>query len=81
MKRTTVKVPEALDHRMRNEAERRGITISQLTREALEAYLAPELPRKLRGAGKYRSDRSDITERWDELYREALEEKYARQEF
>jgi len=34
MVRTTVKLPEALDARLRHEAELRQMTISQITREA-----------------------------------------------
>ncbi len=39
MKRTTVKLPDEIDARLRHEAERRGITISELTREAIEQHL------------------------------------------
>ena len=39
MKRTTVKLPDELDAKLRHEAERRGITVSELTREAIEDYL------------------------------------------
>ena len=35
--RTTVKIPEELDERLRHEAKRRGSTISDVTRSALEA--------------------------------------------
>ena len=34
LKRTTVKLPDDLDARLRHEAERRGSTVSELTREA-----------------------------------------------
>ncbi len=40
MQRTTVKLPDDLDARLRHEAERRGITVSELTREAIETLLA-----------------------------------------
>src|ERR1700689_242729 len=39
MVRTTVKIPEDLDERLRHEARRRGSTISDVTRSALEAHL------------------------------------------
>ncbi|MGH2987876.1 MAG: CopG family transcriptional regulator [Solirubrobacterales bacterium] len=68
MKRTTVKIPDELDARMRHEADRRGITISQLTREALEAHLEGDARRQLRDlAGSARSGRSDISERIEEI--------------
>ena len=39
MKRTTVKLPDELDARLRREAARQGVTVSQLTREAIAAHL------------------------------------------
>lgn len=38
MQRTTVKVPDELDALLRREAGRRGVTISEVVREALERY-------------------------------------------
>jgi predicted transcriptional regulator len=68
MKRTTVKIPEALDARLRHEAERRGTTISEISREALEAYLVGSSgKRRLGAAGAGRSGRSDISERIEEI--------------
>lgn len=67
MKRTTVKIPDQLDARLRGEASRRGLTISELTREALEAHLADGggALRRMRGAG--RSGQGDISERIEEI--------------
>lgn len=65
MNRTTIKLPEEVDAKLRHEAERRGITISELTREAIEIHLAPR--RKLGAAGAGRSGRSDISERIEEI--------------
>ncbi len=67
MVRTTVRLPEALDARLRHEAELRQMTISQITREAIEAYLGGAGPRQLNAAGAGRSGRSDISERIEEL--------------
>lgn len=69
MKRTTVKIPETLDARLRHEAARRGTTISKVTREALEAFVADEPPgrRRLRAAAAGRSGRSDVSERIEEI--------------
>lgn len=48
MQRTTVKLPDDLDARLRHEAQRRGVTVSQLTRTAIEALLdAPQGRRRL----------------------------------
>lgn len=68
MKRTTVKIPESLDARLRHEAERRGTTISEISREALEAYLGEGNGRRRLGAAAAgRSGRSDISERIEEI--------------
>jgi hypothetical protein len=67
MRRTTVKLPDELDARLRREAERRGTTISQLTREAIDAYLGGGPGRRtLRVAGAGNSGRSDISQRVDQ---------------
>ncbi len=34
-----MKLPDAIDAKLRHEAERRGITVSELTREAIEQHL------------------------------------------
>jgi hypothetical protein len=68
MKRTTVKIPDALDARLRHEAERRGVTISEVSRDALEAYLiGPPGHRRLGAAGIGSSGRGDISERIEEI--------------
>lgn len=65
MNRTTIKLPEEVDAKLRHEAKRRGMTISELTREAIEIHLAPR--RKLAAAGAGRSGRTDISERIEEI--------------
>ena len=68
MKRTTVKIPEDLDARLRHEAERRGITVSELTREAIETLLGKSQGgRRLSAPG--RSGRSDVSQRIEEILR------------
>jgi predicted transcriptional regulator len=68
MKRTTLKIPDALDARLRHEAERRGLTISEVSREALEAYLiGPSGRRRLAAAKAGRSGRADVSERIEEI--------------
>lgn len=64
MKRTTVKLPDALDARLRHEAARRGTTVSSLTREAIEAHLGR---RRLGAAGAGRSGSADVSERIEEI--------------
>lgn len=68
MRRTTVKIPDALDARLRHEAKRRGTTISDISRQALEAYFGgPSARRKLGAAGAGHSGRSDVSERIEEI--------------
>ncbi len=68
MRRTTVKIPDGLDGRLRHEAKRRGTTIADISREALEAYLGgPHVRRRLGAAGAGRSGRSDVSERIEEI--------------
>ena len=65
MVRTTVKIPDELDARLRHEASRRDMTISELTREAIESHLGPS--RRLGAAAAGRSGRSDVSERIEEI--------------
>lgn len=68
MQRTTVKLPDDLDARLRHEAARRGITVSELTREAIESHLAsPPARRKLLAAGAGASGARDVSERIEEI--------------
>jgi hypothetical protein len=71
MRRTTIKLPDELDIRLRREAERRGMTVSELTREAIDAHLGGGPGRReFRSAGAGNSGRSDISQRVDELLEE-----------
>jgi hypothetical protein len=68
MKRTTVKIPDTLDALLRHEAARRGTTISELSRKALESYLGGGTGRRGLGAAKAgRSGHSDVSERIEEI--------------
>jgi predicted transcriptional regulator len=68
MRRTTVKLSDELDARLRHEAERRGTTVSELTRQAIEAHLGGADPRRrFLAAGAGRSGRSDVSERIEEI--------------
>ena len=69
MQRTTVKLPDDLDSRLRHEAARRGVTISELTRTAIEQLLqAPaDGRRSFLSAGAGASGSSDVSERIDEI--------------
>lgn len=65
-----MKLPDDLDARLRHEAQRRGRTVSDLTREAIGAYLGSKDGRGgrlLLAAGAGRSGRNDISERIEEI--------------
>ena len=70
-KRTTVKLPDELDALWRHEAQRRGTTVSELTREAIEAHLGRTVNgrRRLLAAGAGASGLSDVSERIEEILR------------
>lgn len=68
MKRTTVKLPDELDARLRHEADRRGTTVSEITREAIEAHLGAGR-RRLIAANVGRSGRHDTARRIEEILR------------
>jgi Arc/MetJ-type ribon-helix-helix transcriptional regulator len=68
MVRTSVKIPEELDARLRHEAQRRGVTISEVTRAALDAHLQGQSRRRRLGAAAAgRSGRSDVSERIEQI--------------
>jgi hypothetical protein len=71
MKRTTVKLPDDLDARLRHEAERRGLTVAELTREAIETHLVGHAGRR-RLAAPGRSGKSDVSHRIEEILRSEL---------
>jgi predicted DNA-binding protein len=68
MQRTTVKLPDDLDARLRHEAARRGKTVSEVTREAIEEHLGGgRVRRRFLAAGAGASGRRDVSERIDEI--------------
>jgi Ribbon-helix-helix protein, copG family len=76
MKRTTIMLPDALDYRLRREAKRRGISIADVARQAIERELPPTAEGgrlSFFAIGEGSSD--DASERVDELVREAIERR------
>ena len=75
MKRTTVKLPDEIDARLRYESQRRGRTVSELTREAIERYLGGPVgrtDRHLLAAGAGRSGHGDVSARVEEILSKEL---------
>jgi predicted transcriptional regulator len=70
MKRTTVKLPDEVDARLRYEAQRRNTTISRIVREAVETELGMSQPRRFMAAGVGRSGQTDVSERVEEILAE-----------
>jgi predicted transcriptional regulator len=65
MKKTTVKIPDELDAKLRHEAARSGRTVSDVTREAIEAHLGGGRRRLLAaktGGSGYKSTARQIEE-------------------
>jgi predicted transcriptional regulator len=68
VKRTTVKLPDELDARLRHEAARRQVTVAELTREAIEAHLGSGKGRRtLLAAAAGHSGEHDVSERIEEI--------------
>ncbi|MGI8920701.1 MAG: ribbon-helix-helix protein, CopG family [Solirubrobacteraceae bacterium] len=67
MKRTSVKLPDDLDARLRHEADLRGTTIAEITRAALEHHLGAGKRRRLGAAAAGGSGQADISERVEEI--------------
>lgn len=75
-----MKLPEDLDAKLRSEAARRSMTVSELTREAIETYLNGGPRRVFAGAGAGRSGSGDVAARAEEIFAEIIEEKYRKGE-
>jgi predicted transcriptional regulator len=72
MKRTTIKLPDDLDARLRHEAERRGMSVSELSREAIASHLGMADRRTLGAAKAGHSGRADISERIEDILRQEI---------
>ncbi|MBO0683648.1 MAG: hypothetical protein J2P45_10865 [Candidatus Dormibacteraeota bacterium] len=74
MKRETVMLPDDLDLQLRFEAQRRGISIAEVVREALEARFGPGSgARELSFVAIGEGDGENISERLDEFVYRAVE--------
>lgn len=67
MVRTTIKISEELDARLRHEADLRGTTLSEVIRNALEARYGSGQRRAFLAAGAGASGHSDTAARIEEI--------------
>lgn len=73
MKRTVIRIPDELDARLRVEAARRGVSLAEISRVALDAYLAwmaEPGPVGFFAVGEGAPE--DVSERVDEFVAEAI---------
>lgn len=70
-----MKLPNDLDARLRHEADRRGITIAEVTREAIEAHLGHVARRRLIAAKAGRSGQRDTARRIEEIIRQETRDR------
>lgn len=66
-------IPDGLDARLRLEAARRGVSLAEISREALEAFLAPQAapgPLGFFAVGEGAPD--DVSERVDDFVADAV---------
>jgi len=67
MKRTTIMLPDDVDARLRLEARRRGESIAQVVREAIERELPPPVHGRLGFFAVGDGSPTDASERVDQL--------------
>jgi hypothetical protein len=72
VKRTTIMLPDDVDARLRLEARRRGTSIAEVAREAIELQLPPQPEGALSFFGVGEGSPSDASERVDELVVEGV---------
>ncbi|MGH2717199.1 MAG: ribbon-helix-helix protein, CopG family [Actinomycetota bacterium] len=73
MKRTTIMLPDGLDARLRLEARRRGTSIADIAREAIEQHVpGPTAAGRLGFFAVGEGEPPDASERVDELVGEAI---------
>ena len=70
-----MKIPDELDAKLRHEAKRRGMTISELTREALDSHLGgpPDRPLLRAMAGSFNSGGENLGRRVEEIIKADVE--------
>jgi hypothetical protein len=77
MRRTTIMLPDDVDARLRLEARRRGVSVAQVAREAIERELPPQTDGHLSFFGVGDGSPSDASERVDELVGKSVRRRRA----
>lgn len=77
MKRTTIMLPDEVDARLRHEARRRGTSIAEVAREAIEKELPSQGDGRLSFFAIGEGSPSDASERVDELVAESVHRRRA----
>jgi plasmid stability protein len=77
MKRTTIMLPDELDVRLRLEAKRRGTSIADVAREAIDRHVQPARPEgRLSFFAIGEGSPPDASEQVDELVGDALARRH-----
>lgn len=77
MKRTTIMLPDELDARVRLEARRRGVSIADVARDALEQHVsAAPTPGRLSFFAIGEGEPSDASEHVDEYVDSAIDRRH-----
>jgi len=84
VKRTTVKIPDEVDARLRKEAELRGTTVSALVREAIERFLplgsSGDGRRRLSTTAMFEGTGESVAARAEEILASIYEKKFQEEE-
>ena len=79
VKRTTIMLPDDVDARLRFEARRRGMSIAEVVREAIERELPPPADGRLSFFAVGDGSPRDASERVDELVAGSVRRRRRRQ--
>lgn len=77
MKRTTIMLPDAIDVRLRLEARRRGTSVAEVAREAIEKQLPPQPDGRLSFFAVGEGSPRDASERAEELVAKSVRRRRA----
>lgn len=77
MKRTTIMLPDEVDVRLRLEARRRGTSVAEVAREAIEKQLPPQQDGRLSFFAVGEGSPRDASERVDELLAKSVRRRRA----